>query len=76
MRKFGLTAAESNYVNSLLYALSAVLSPFLGFLIDKTGWNLFWVLLSIAITIGGHVMLAFTFWYPLFAMVKYYLLFF
>lgn len=69
MRKFGLSPVEANSVNSILYALSAGLSPVLGLLIDKTGWNVFWVLLSIAITIGGHVMLACTFWYPLYAML-------
>lgn len=68
MRKFGFTADEANFVNSMLYALSAVSSPLLGLVVDKTGWNVFWVLVSISFTIGAHSLLAFTFWNPFYAM--------
>ncbi|XP_047516198.1 major facilitator superfamily domain-containing protein 1-like isoform X2 [Pieris napi] len=48
----------------MVYLLSAALSPFFGILIDKTGRNVMWVILSIITTIGSHFLLAFTFVNP------------
>lgn len=70
MRKFGLSADDANFVNSLLYIISTIASPLLGLLVDKTGWNLFWVFISICSTIGAHALLAFTFVNPYYAMVS------
>jgi len=47
-------------VNSVLYIVSAVASPLFGFLVDRTGRNVFWVFISILVTIGAHGILAFT----------------
>lgn len=46
MDKFGVNSSEANILNSLVYIISAVASPFLGLLVDKTGFNLFWCKLS------------------------------
>ncbi|CAH1397376.1 unnamed protein product [Nezara viridula] len=69
MRKFDLSADDANFVNSMLYIISTIASPLLGLLVDKTGWNLFWVFISICSTIGAHSLLAFTFINPYYAMV-------
>ena len=53
----------------LIYLISAFASPLLGFLIDKTGRNVTYVLLSIAATLVGHAILAFTFLNPYFAVI-------
>ncbi|KAL0894850.1 hypothetical protein ABMA27_013365 [Loxostege sticticalis] len=63
-RKFDFIPQDANNVNSMVYFLSAALSPFFGILIDKTGRNVTWVIVSIVTTIGAHFMLAFTFFNP------------
>ncbi|XP_070539369.1 lysosomal dipeptide transporter MFSD1-like [Ptychodera flava] len=67
--KFGMDPSQANAVNSLVYILSAVASPFLGFLVDRVGKNIFWVFLAVVGTLGAHMMLAFTFLNPYVAMV-------
>lgn len=42
MEKYGLTLSEANIVNSLVYIIPAATSPFIGYLIDKSGYNLIW----------------------------------
>ncbi|KAG6459317.1 hypothetical protein O3G_MSEX011324 [Manduca sexta] len=63
-RKFDFPPQEANNVNSMVYLLSAALSPFFGILIDKTGRNVMWVIISNVTTIGAHFVLAFTFLNP------------
>ncbi|KAL5004333.1 hypothetical protein ScPMuIL_017789 [Solemya velum] len=58
--KYNLSPAISNSVNSLVYIISAVASPVCGFVVDRTGKNLFWVILGTLVTIGCHALLAFT----------------
>ncbi|XP_067944720.1 lysosomal dipeptide transporter MFSD1-like [Watersipora subatra] len=67
--KFGMAHAQASVVNSLVYILSAVCSPLLGFLIDKSGKNIFWLMTGILITLGCHGLLAFTFASPYIAMI-------
>lgn len=72
MDKYGYVAKEANIVNSLVYIISAAASPFLGILVDRTGFNLFWLNLGTLLTLGAHAMLAFlvpTQWLPYLAMV-------
>lgn len=66
--KFGLSPTAANTVNSLVYIISAIASPVFGFLIDKSGKNVFWVILGTTVTIGCHALLAFTFISPYYAM--------
>lgn len=63
-RKFDFSPQDANNVNSMVYLLSAALSPFFGILIDKTGRNVMWVIISNVTTIASHFMLAFTFYNP------------
>lgn len=56
--------------SSIVYIISAPASPVLGFMVDKTGKNITWVLCAVVTTLIAHMMLAFTFWNPWFAMVK------
>ena len=42
MDKYQVSSGYANILNSLVYIISAVASPFLGFLVDKTGFNVFW----------------------------------
>lgn len=64
-----MSQQSANFANSIIYVVSAVLSPFLGILIDYSGRNIFWVFLATLITMVSHGMLAFTFIHPLVAMV-------
>ncbi|XP_052702810.1 major facilitator superfamily domain-containing protein 1-like isoform X2 [Crassostrea angulata] len=66
--KWGFEPNLANNVNSLVYIISAVASPVFGFLIDRTGRNVFWVILGTVCTIGCHALLAFTFLNPYVAM--------
>ncbi|KAK6195515.1 hypothetical protein SNE40_000928 [Patella caerulea] len=66
--KFGFTPTLANSVNSLVYIISAGASPLFGFLIDKSGKNIFWVITGILSTLGCHAVLAFTFINPFVAM--------
>ncbi|GFN73909.1 major facilitator superfamily domain-containing protein [Plakobranchus ocellatus] len=67
--KFGLSPTSANAVNSLVYIVSAVASPVFGFLIDRSGKNVFWVLIGILVTLACHMLLAFTFLNPYIAMI-------
>lgn len=67
-RKYDMSQKEANSVDSIIYVISAFISPVLGILVDYTGRNLFWVLVAILITQVAHAMLAFTFINPLVAM--------
>jgi len=63
-RKFDLTPAQANAVNSIVYIISAVASPFFGLLVDKLGRNILCVFLAVSTTIASHALLAFTFVNP------------
>jgi MFS-type transporter involved in bile tolerance (Atg22 family) len=69
-RKFDFTPSNANTVNSIVYIISAVLSPPLGLLVDKVGKNVLWVCLSVLVSIGSHALLAFTFVNPFVGMVR------
>ncbi|XP_054284429.1 major facilitator superfamily domain-containing protein 1-like [Macrosteles quadrilineatus] len=63
-RKYDMTEDDASHANSILYITSAAFSPVSGYIVDKTGRNVFWVSLSIFCTILAHGMLAFTFVNP------------
>lgn len=62
--KYGLSSSWANACNSLVYLMSAVLSPILGYIVDRTGRNLFWLMGSITTTIISHALLAFLYVHP------------
>ncbi|KAM6961480.1 lysosomal dipeptide transporter MFSD1 [Aplochiton taeniatus] len=68
IEKFNFSPAEARAINSVVYIISAPASPLLGFMVDKTGKNIVWVLCAVVTTLIAHMMLAFTFWNPWIAM--------
>uniref|UniRef100_A0A673BP45 Lysosomal dipeptide transporter MFSD1 n=1 Tax=Sphaeramia orbicularis TaxID=375764 RepID=A0A673BP45_9TELE len=68
IEKFGFSPAQARAVNSIVYIISAPASPVLGFMVDKTGRNVVWVIFAVVTTLAAHMMLAFTFWNPWIAM--------
>lgn len=75
MEKYDFSPEDANFVNSIVYIISAVASPLFGFVIDKTGRNVFWILLSVLCTITAHAFLAFTHVNPYVCMVSFNCLF-
>ncbi|KAI4893440.1 hypothetical protein NFI96_011460 [Prochilodus magdalenae] len=69
IEKFNFSPSQASLINSIVYIISAPASPLLGFMVDKTGKNLIWVMCAVITTLIAHMMLAFTFWNPWFAMV-------
>ncbi|KAM9696054.1 lysosomal dipeptide transporter MFSD1 isoform 3-T3 [Dama dama] len=66
--KFGFSSQAASAINSIVYVISAPMSPIFGLLVDKTGKNIIWVLCAVVTTLASHVMLAFTLWNPWIAM--------
>ncbi len=65
--KFNLTVVawwESRFVSR-----SVILSPILGYAIDRTGRNIYWLIGSITATIVAHALLAFLFVHPILPLV-------
>uniref|UniRef100_A0A8C8HZT5 Lysosomal dipeptide transporter MFSD1 n=1 Tax=Oncorhynchus tshawytscha TaxID=74940 RepID=A0A8C8HZT5_ONCTS len=69
IEKFNFSPQEARAINSIVYIISAPASPVLGFMVDRTGKNVIWVLCAVVTTLIAHMMLAFTFWNPWIAMV-------
>jgi MFS family permease len=67
--RFHMTNQQANNVNSIVYLLSGIASPLLGFLIDMVGKNVLWITVAISTTIGCHCLLAFTMVNPYVGMV-------
>ena len=59
------------FLGSVVYVISAPMSPIFGLLVDKTGKNIIWVLCAVVTTLASHIMLAFTLWNPWIAMVMW-----
>ncbi|XP_077204694.1 lysosomal dipeptide transporter MFSD1 isoform X2 [Paroedura picta] len=68
IEKFKFSSREASAINSIVYVISAPMSPVFGFLVDKLGRNIYWVICSVVMTLASHIMLAFTFWNPWIAM--------
>lgn len=68
-RKYNFEPSAANTVNSLVYSISAIASPLFGYLVDKTGRNVVWMLISILATFVAHAMLAFSYTSPYICMV-------
>lgn len=69
MQKYAFSPSEANFISSIVYIISAIASPLFGYVIDKTGRNVFWILVSVLGTIFGHSLLAFTFVNPYIGMI-------
>ncbi|CAB1347774.1 unnamed protein product [Coregonus sp. 'balchen'] len=68
IEKFNFSPPEARAINSIVYIISAPASPVLGFMVDRIGKNVIWVLCAVVTTLIAHMMLAFTFWNPWIAM--------
>lgn len=68
IEKFGFSSQAASLINSVVYVISAPMSPIFGLLVDKTGKNIIWVLCAVTTTLVSHTMLAFTMWNPWIAM--------
>jgi len=68
-RKFDFTPSSANAVNSIVYVISAIVSPFFGLLVDRVGRNILMVFIATVFTIGSHALLAFTFLNPYVGMI-------
>ncbi|KAI3389307.1 hypothetical protein SNEBB_002889 [Seison nebaliae] len=66
--KFNFDPDLANTVNSLVYLMAVGASPILGFIVDRTGRNVFWVIVAICLTLISHGLLGFTFLNPFVAM--------
>ena len=69
IKKFDFSSSSANFITGLIYLISAPASPVLGILIDKTGRNVLYCTLAIVVTLICHVVLAFTFLNPYFAII-------
>uniref|UniRef100_A0A8D2J163 Lysosomal dipeptide transporter MFSD1 n=1 Tax=Varanus komodoensis TaxID=61221 RepID=A0A8D2J163_VARKO len=68
IEKFKFSSQEASAINSIVYVISAPMSPVFGLLVDKVGRNITWVLCAVVTTLVSHNMLAFTYWNPWVAM--------
>ena len=59
-----MSASNANFINGLIYLISAFASPFFGFIMDRTGRNVVFVFTAVSATMVGHGLLAFTFFNP------------
>ena len=62
--KYGYTPTLSSFTVGTFFITMAIASSINGFLIDRIGLNLLWILLGYMLIIVSHCILAFTFWPP------------
>lgn len=67
--KYNFSPTTANTADSIVYLMSAFVSPVCGFLIDLTGFNTIWVIGAVLGTIAAHFLLAFTFLNPFVSMI-------
>ncbi|XP_040284090.1 major facilitator superfamily domain-containing protein 1 isoform X1 [Bufo bufo] len=68
IEKFQFSPVQAGAINSVVYIISAPLSPVFGFMVDRVGKNIIWVMCAVVTTLAAHLMLAFTLWNPWIAM--------
>ncbi|XP_058794445.1 major facilitator superfamily domain-containing protein 1-like [Phymastichus coffea] len=59
MTKYNMGSDAANKLNSLVYTISAIISPLFGIMIDKFGRNILWVTVGIIGSIFAHGLLTF-----------------
>ena len=62
--KYGYSSTLASFTVSIFFITVTLVSALNGFLIDRAGLNIIWVLLANILTIISHSILAFTFWPP------------
>jgi MFS family permease len=66
--KWRYPPSEADAVDSVVYMISAVSSPLIGFVVDKVGRNLVFLLVAGLLVMGSHMLMAVTFinlWIPM-----------
>lgn len=69
--KWSYPPSEADAVDSVIYMISAISSPLIGFVVDKVGRNLIFLLVSGILVMGSHMVMAVTFinlWFPMIAL--------
>ena len=61
IRKYNASPSIASLQQSLFFFITVVTSPLFGILVDKTGYNIIWVIFSNVLAIGSHVLLMFSF---------------
>ncbi len=64
MRKYEMDHVDANFINGLVYLISAFASPAFGVLIDRTGRNVSYVYGAVTASLISHCLLALTFVNP------------
>ena len=54
---FGLSESQASVINSIIYFMSAPLSPCFGLLIDSVGFNATFIVIANCLLLAGHLML-------------------
>jgi len=68
-KKFEFTPEQASRLNSIVYLLSAILSPVCGFIVDKLGRHVMFVCIAVAMGLTSHVLMTLTMLNPYVAMV-------
>uniref|UniRef100_A0A8D2QCU9 Lysosomal dipeptide transporter MFSD1 n=1 Tax=Zonotrichia albicollis TaxID=44394 RepID=A0A8D2QCU9_ZONAL len=58
IEKFRFSPQEASAINSIVYIISAPMSPVFGLLVDKVGKNIIWVLCAVVTTLASHILLS------------------
>lgn len=69
--KWLVPMSEASVVDSVIYTISAISSPLIGFVVDKVGRNLVFLLVSGILVMSAHMLMALTFvnvWIPMIAL--------
>ncbi|XP_075239114.1 lysosomal dipeptide transporter MFSD1-like [Convolutriloba macropyga] len=69
MGKFAFSDSAASLLNSIVYFISAGASPICGILVDRTGMNVMYLLISTIGTLISHLLLAYTWITPWLAMI-------
>jgi len=56
---YGFNQSEASFLNSVIFIMSMVLSPVFGLIIDRVGFNLYFILGAHFICLTGHLLLGF-----------------
>ncbi|OAF71880.1 Major facilitator superfamily domain-containing protein 1 [Intoshia linei] len=68
-RKYEYDDITAGQIVGVIYIASGLISPFIGILIDKVGYNIYWVQFGIMLTLLVHILFCFTFTPPIIQML-------
>lgn len=54
----------------MVYLMAGITMPIFGYLVDKLGHSLMWMFLGTILSVGSHLLLAFSFYQPYIATVS------